>query len=609
MSPNRLDPEESFEKLFNLPLDLISIAGLDGYLKKINPSFSTVLGYSEAQLLATPFIDLIHPDDLKPTLQAIERLKQGHIVVNFENRYRHLNGSYRTLSWSSSYDQQKERIFSIARDITNERHYQHQLSQIHKVLNSETIVAMTDEKGNITEVNEQFCKISGYSRSELLGKNHRIINSGKHSRAFFKNMWDTISAGKIWSGEIENRAKNGEHYFVQTIITPIFDTQGEICNFLSIRFDITQHVRDKAMLHKTLEILSETGAKAKVGGWEMDVKSQKLSWTDETFNILGVEKNDSMQPNLSEGIELFTFPYKPVVEKAVMRAIEFGESYDIEVEALTPQGKTLWVHTTGKANYKHGKIVTLSGTIQDIDARKKAEKLLEFERVKNIRNAKLASLGELAAGVAHEINNPLAIIDGSVKLIPKFIEKPDKVKYYIQNIEKSCSRISRIVSSLKKFSRSNESHQFGEYRLKDIVKESILLTNTKANRHGTDISLVCESNAVIRCDEIEIEQVVINLINNAIDAVKNLPEKWVKLELKKDENHLLLKVKDSGLGIAPIHQERIFDPFYTTKKNGEGTGLGLSITKGILDEHKASISIEKNTLHTCFIVSFPLLRD
>jgi PAS domain S-box-containing protein len=607
--PNILDSKESFDKLFNLTLDLIYIAGIDGYFKKINPSFSAVLGHSEEQLLAIPFIELLHPDDIEATLQVVESLKQGQKVAVFENRYRHIDGSYRIVSWSNSYHAEKERIFAIGRDITNERHYQNQLLQIHNVLNSETIVAVTDNKGNITEVNDPFCKISGYSRAELLGKNHSIINSGKHSRAFFTDMWGTITLGKNWSGDIENRRKNGEHYFVHTIITPLFDTQAIISGFLSIRFDITPHIRDKEKLQKALTVLNETGAKAKVGGWELDVKSQQLTWTDETFNILGVEKQGSMKPVLAEGIALFTLPYKAVVEKAVMRAIEYGESYDLEVEALTPQGNTLWVHTTGKANYQQGKVVSLSGTIQNIDARKKAEKQLELQRVKTIRNAKLASLGELAAGIAHEINNPLAIIDGSTKLMPKFIDQPEKLAIYIKNIEKSCLRISRIVSSLKKFSRTTDNDNYAKSRLKYIVEESIILTSAKANRHNTAVSLVCETNAFIWCDEIEIEQVIVNLINNAIDAIKNLTEKWILITLHKNDETLVLSVKDSGPQIPAYIIDKIFDPFYTTKKTGEGTGLGLSISKGILDEHKATIGIDKNVSNTCFVIVFPLHRD
>jgi PAS domain S-box-containing protein len=609
LSPTPIDEKQEFEQLFNLPLDMICIAGTDGYFKRINPSFSRILGYDDNFLLMTPILQLIHPDDVERTRLLIDKLNIELTVQNFENRYRHQDGSYRIFSWSTSFDQLSKRLFAIARDITNERHYQSQLSQMHRVLNKETIVAMTNRAGDITEVNDKFCQISGYSKDELLGQNHRIINSGKHPKAFFKQMWDTISSGKTWAGKIENRAKNGEHYFVKTIISPIFDSQGNISNFLAIRFDITEEVRNKEMLSRTLDILRETGSIAHVGGWELHIASGILTWTDETFKILDVDPSDNHQPLLPEGLDLFVEEHKPIIEKAVQRAIDFGEPYELELQAQTAKGNTLWIYTTGKANYQNGQRISISGTIQDINTRKIAEQQLELERIKSIRNAKLASLGELAAGVAHEINNPLAIIDGMSKLIPKHLNNPEKLNSYLKSIEKSCSRISRIVDNLKKFSRSSDTSQYNKHRLLDIVKESILLTETKAKRHNTIIKLSASSKAFIFCDEIEIEQVVVNLINNAIDAVKDLPERWIKIYLLLEQDHIRLKIVDSGLGIPLAVQDKLFDPFFTTKKVGEGTGLGLSITKGILDEHGATLYIDRDEPNTCFVVSFSIFRD
>ena len=108
------------------------------------------------------------------------------------------------------------------------------------------------------------------------------------------------------------------------------------------------------------------------------------------------------------------------------------------------------------------------------------------------------------------------------------------------------------------------------------------------------------------CDEIEIEQVLVNLINNGIDAVKNLPEKWVRVTIFEDPTQVILQISDSGSGIPEKIRHRLFDPFFTTKGVGEGTGLGLSIAKGILDEHHATISVLAEAPHTCFEIRFPL---
>ncbi|MFT7128930.1 MAG: PAS domain S-box-containing protein, partial [Gammaproteobacteria bacterium] len=507
-----------FETFFNLSVDIFCISSSEGFYRKVNPTFGKILGVSDEELLTNPIADFVHADDWAATLNEIERIRQGEVRPNFENRYRHKNGSYRTLSWSGSFEPKTGLIYCVGRDVTEQRHTEQTLHQFQDVLNSETIIAYTDIRGNITEVNDSFCEISGYSRAELIGQNHRLLNSGRHSPDFFQYLWRTISSGRTWSGMIENRKKNGQHYFVQSIITPIYDSQGIISHYLAIRFDVTKSFEVEIHLRKTLDVLNETGSIAKVGGWELDVASGELTWTDEIFNLLEVEKRGDQKPLLEEGLELFTPDCKPIIDEAIRRALEFGEPYSLELQAKTATGNVFWVFTNGTANYENGTIISVSGTIQDIDQRKKAEIKYDLERMKSIQNSKLASLGELSAGIAHEINNPLSIIYGSSQLISKFADNPEKLQKKVADIQKSCNRINRIVKSLKKFSRTNEKEERCLHGLGDIVIEAMSLTNAKSQRHEIPVNLDCQSKASIMCDEVEIEQVLVNLINNAIDA-------------------------------------------------------------------------------------------
>lgn len=234
-----------------------------------------------------------------------------------------------------------------------------------------------------------------------------------------------------------------------------------------------------------------------------------------------------------------------------------------------------------------------------------ATKRLAESQALLIQSAKMASLGEMSAGIAHEINNPLAIISGSVGLLSKFADNPEKLTSKIETIRKSCERIARIVKGLKKFSRSDNGTNFQIHEISQIVKEAMILTEAKSKRHSTSISLQCETKAHVWCEEVEIEQVLVNLINNAIDAVENNHEKWVSVSLFDDPDEVVIRVTDSGLGIPENIRDKLFDPFFTTKAVGSGTGLGLSIAKGILDEHKASIKVVADSPHTCFEIRFP----
>ena len=362
-------------------------------------------------------------------------------------------------------------------------------------------------------------------------------------------------------------------------------------------------------LERTLNILNETSDIAKVGGWELDIKSQELTWTDQTFIILEVDKPEGQKPVLPEGLELFTKSSKPIIEEAVRRAIEHGESYSLEVEALTAKGNRKWVYTNGKANYQDGKIISLSGTIRDIDEWKQTEKKYALERQKSIHNSKLASLGEMAAGIAHEINNPLAIIYGLTQLLEKKQYPQEKQQEYISEISHSCERISTIVKSLQKFSRGNDRYEYAPCKLSKILDEALTLTRAKALRTMLEVSFDCQSDALVLCNEVELEQVFVNLVNNALDAVKDIEHKHIRLKLYEIETNACIEISDSGDGIPDDIVENIFDPFFSTKSVHEGTGLGLSISKGILEDHKGKIALDKKAPDTCFRITLPIHRE
>ena len=176
-------------------------------------------------------------------------------------------------------------------------------------------------------------------------------------------------------------------------------------------------------------------------------------------------------------------------------------------------------------------------------------------------------------------------------------------------IKKSCDRISRIVRGLKKFSHSGDKGNIQNHGLCNILREAIIITEAKSKRHSVPIALDLKSYPVVSCDDVEMEQVLVNLIVNAIDAVKTRPEKWIKVTLFNEDQSVVLRVTDSGPGIPENVRNKIFQPFFTTKKIGEGTGLGLSIAKGILDEHKATITVVADSPNTCFEIRFPRAEE
>jgi signal transduction histidine kinase len=235
---------------------------------------------------------------------------------------------------------------------------------------------------------------------------------------------------------------------------------------------------------------------------------------------------------------------------------------------------------------------------------RKSQRIAEQERAKSAQNARLATLGELSAGIAHEMNNPITIINGNVSACLAHEKDPNKIQERLKKIEKATERLNKIVGGLRKFSRSGGHSDKKSHQVSKLISEVLTLTETKSKTTQTLVEVDCRTQAEILCEEIEIGQVLINLINNAIDAVKENKEKWVRITAFDRGDQVILQVRDSGKGIPPEIAEKLFQAFFTTKPVGEGTGLGLSIIKGILEEHKATIELRQDDPHTCFEITF-----
>ncbi len=253
------------DRFFTLSLDLLCIADFDGYLKRLNPSWTQVLGYSEAELLAKPFLEFIHPDDRENTIKEVDKLGQGGITISFENRYLSKSGAERWFSWSAVAYLEQKSIYAVAHDITEQKKAAEQLKQLadsqsqllqelknrQSALDEAAIVSESNLSGIITFANDKLLEISGYRSEELIGQDHRVLNSGYHPKDFFVKLWKTISHGNVWKGELKNRRKDGSFYWVDSTIAPIFDPTGKVSKYIAIRFDITERKKVEERLANT----------------------------------------------------------------------------------------------------------------------------------------------------------------------------------------------------------------------------------------------------------------------------------------------------------------------------------------------------------------------
>lgn len=369
---------------------------------------------------------------------------------------------------------------------------------LEKTLDAYSIVAITNSRGIIVHANDNFCQISKYSRKELLGKDHRLINSGFHPKSFFRNLWSTIKSGNTWHGEIKNKAKDGSLYWTDTHIVPQMNHDGQVEHYVAVRVDITSK--------KEME-----------------------------------EKNTRQQKQL---------------------------------------------------------------LVAD----------------------KMASLGILTSGVAHEINNPNHLILSNTQILQKawtdvmlvlseyydeigdfelaglpFQEMKEQIPQMLLRIQGGAERIKAIVDTLKGFAREEDESMEQQIHINVVVKSTLTLVSNLLKKSTNQFSLKLNEDIPPFLGNFQqIEQVLINFITNSCQALSDVEQRiCISTSYRAEDQMVVLEVMDDGCGIKPEVMKKILDPFFTTKRDSGGTGLGLFVSFGIIQKHNGNIEFKSEENKGC----------
>lgn len=477
-------------------------------------------------------------------------------------------------------------------------HYSQQAyTDLIRALNNAAIITETDLQGRIISVNELFCKISGYSESELLGASHSVVNSGVHSKDFFAQMWRRITSGNTWCGEVCNRAKDGRLYWVQATVFPIFHAKtNKVYKYAAIRFDITDKKEQELALSRKAaqyKAVIETTD----GFCRINRSGSFLEVSDGYCHITGYTEAELMQMNIydmdaSENFVERMENFKHLIESA-------GKSF--EARRRRKNG-SVWIAEIN-ASYSTLNDGSLFIFFHDITERKEMEQHNEMLRQQVNQMQKLDSIGRLTAGIAHDFNNVLASILGynefNQDISNEMPESPLKheLAYNVKQVDTAAKRAVELINKMLTYTRQKVTKKSKDTKPTALVIEEVLKMLRSGITSKFQIDLDLEQSLSIEVDAIDMHQIMTNLLVNARDAMKKQGNGIIRIKLQTvydvdchcdacfkriTGDFIELSVSDSGTGIDKETINHIFDPFFTTKSVGEGTGLGLSVVNGIV---------------------------
>ncbi|MGE3975497.1 MAG: sensor histidine kinase [Bdellovibrionales bacterium] len=266
-----------------------------------------------------------------------------------------------------------------------------------------------------------------------------------------------------------------------------------------------------------------------------------------------------------------------------------------------------------------GSFITQTMEVLTKSLRRESEHTQELERSQKIimdqqqalvSSSKMSALGEMAGGVAHEINNPLAVIKTLSAQLLEVIEEQNidrpLAKEMATQIESTTDRIAKIVRSMRSFSRDGSNDPYQSVNIHQLIEETLSFCRERFIGHGTPVTVESfNKNLCIEGRYTELSQVLLNLFNNAHDAILHHTDKWIKVSVSDQQDWVELHITDSGTGISPEVQNKMFQPFFTTKEIGAGTGMGLSISTGIIDSHSGELRLNNKCKNTSFVIRLP----
>lgn len=464
----------------------------------------------------------------------------------------------------------------------------------------------------IVAANKRFLRKYGYRKKRIIGtKCYQILYQYEEpcteSSCPLQNV---INTKKATSSIKTTPGPDGAQIYEERVCSPILNKKGDVDYIMASFRDITKTKLLEIELQKANEFLENIIASSASAILVADMKGVILRMNESARKLFGYTDKVAVGTSIAE------YLYTPGGARSIMKKLRspdyggVGKLYTTEMTIITASGEEIPVEMTASIIYQDGKEVATMGIYNDLRAKIEIEKKLkEAEQIKLEQSNKMASLGQLAAGVAHEINNPLSGILIDASLILEELNEDSTFRNDIQNIIVDTHRCKDIVKNLLAYSRQTEMKR-EIFNMNDVIEQTLsflghhaLLQNITIHKEFSTSMLMCEG------DKNQLVQVFTNVIINAAHAITGAGEITIRTSRDKPKGKIYIEFSDTGCGIPKAALPRIFDHFFTTKEEGKGTGLGLGTVKSIIEKHRGKIKVkETSPKGTTFLIELPLFK-
>lgn len=457
-------------------------------------------------------------------------------------------------------------------------------------------IAILDAEARLVRANPAYARMLGTTEAELIG---RALEEVTHpeDRARQAELLADLIAGRRDHYQLDKRyvGHDGRVTWGQVTASAVRDAGGRVTSIIGTIQDMTDQRRALHELEEASTLRSLAGRVGRIGGWSLSLATMRMHWSDEVCAIIEIDPAESFTPE--QAFAFYLPDSRVALERAFAACTTEGSPFDIECQLTTSTGKRRWVRVIAQARHgADGAVEAVEGALQDVTDQKALE--AQF-----LRAQRLESVGVLAGGIAHDLNNVLTPILMSVDLLRLDERDGDRLQV-LEGLEASARRGADMVRQVLTFARGAEGRRV-TVKLRHIMKEvEKIITDTfpknillRASHEGCTWP--------VAGDPTQLHQVLVNLCVNARDAMPTGGTLGVRLEEVMVEEamasahpdakpgpHVLVEVSDTGVGMTSDLLERIFDPFFTTKELGKGTGLGLSTSSVIVQNHGGFLTVE-----------------